>query len=244
MKKNKTPPIENFTLDLTDAILPVNWPSDAPLILNLQTGQHQQHYDIIPSDMPWYKSLVKFVNRNPKIPKDNTLPIGVSALQMHVGAVIYDKYQNIVAQGKNKEVYFKEVEQTQKNLEKLLNPLRKKFPSIKDNFLQDFNETQDSLLNTYRPFENATMIYDVFCDIYYSGGGSTYEDGSTSSIGAYRSLIDFNTLKATLDLFDKNELELMVQASEKNAYLTPIHSVINGQIKSKINEHISKPKIR
>lgn len=245
MKKSKItrPPIELFTLDLTDALLPKAWPVDIPLILRLQTGQYGQDYDIIPSDEPWYESLLKFVKKQQYTTKDDSLPISVRSQNMHVGAKVYDANQKIVAQGKDRLVYLKEIEEKKESLEKILVPLREKFLGIKDKYLIDFNETQESLLETYRPFTDAGTIFDVLNDIMMSSGASTYKDGSLASLGAYNSLIDFEVLNCILNLFNKEELVLLESATRQLSYLTPIHSVINGQVKSR-NEKSTKPKMK
>jgi hypothetical protein len=243
--KTKKPkvPIEFFTLDLTDAILPKAWPSDIPLLLKLQTGQHEKKYDIVANDEPWYQSLLKFVAKNQYTTKDDTLPVGMNGTSMHIGAKVYDANQKLVDQGKNKKLHLQEVLQKSHDLEQTLIPLREKFLGIKDKYLIEFNETQESLLKCYRPILNKQTASEVFSDILLSGGGSTYQDGTLASLGAYSSVIDFNTLKCTLDLFEKEELKLLGEDSENFAYLTPIHSVINGQIQARL-EKTNKPKMK
>lgn len=241
--KKQNSPIEIFTLDLTDAILPNGWPSDIPLSLKLQTGQYEKKYDIISSDETWYKSLLKFVAKNQRKPLDDSLPIGVNGNGLYVGAKIYDANQNIVDKGKSKKLHFKEIKQESDDLEQKLIPLREKFVGIKDKYLLEFNEAQDSLLKHYRPLSENQTLDNVFSDILLAGGGSTYQDGSLASLGAYSSLLDFNVLKCTLDLFEKEELKLLGEVYENIAYLTPIHSLINGQIKAK-NSKSQKPKMK
>lgn len=245
MKKNKKQnnPIEFFTLDLTDAILPKDWPSDIPLVLKLQTGQHEKKYDIVISDESWYQSLLKFVSKNQYGVKNDTLPIGMNSTSMHIGAKLYDKNKELVAQGKDKKLHLQEVANNNSNLEQILIPLREKFLGVKDKYLIDFNETQELLLKSSRPFITKETISNVFSDIFLAGGGSTYQDNSLASLGAYNSLIDFNALNCTLDLFEKDELKLLGDFFKNAAYLTPIHSIINGQIKTR-NESFNKPKIK
>ena len=242
-KKKNQKEIKNFILDLTDAILPENWPFDIPLLIQLETGQHQKDYDITPQEFPWYNSLLNYVSKkrfNSQTDSKFNFPIGINKNAMFIGAKIYDSDKNLVAQGKNRYEHLKEESEKKQELENQLAPLRKKFLGIKDKYLIDFNETQESLLKSYQPIKNKNTVYDTFSDIFMSGGGSTYNDKSLASLGAYSSVIDFEVLNCTLLLFEKNELKLLEESFEELSYLTPIHSLIHGQIKSKNNEKHKK----
>lgn len=236
-------PIEFFTLDLTDAILPKSWPSDIPLVLKLQTGQHEKNYDIVVSDEPWYNSLLKFVSKNSYNSKDESLPIGINAARMQIGAKIYNSEQVLVAQGKNKELYLAEFAKEANELENFLIELRASFPGIKDKYLIDFNETQQLLLKDDRPLTHYNTVFNTFNDIFMCGGGSTYSDGSLACLGAYNSLIDYEVLNCVINLFNKEELVLLQEATEGLCYLSPIYSLINGQIQAR-NEKQNKPRIK
>lgn len=231
--------IQTFTLDLTNAILPASWPSDIPLLIQLQTGQYQKDYDIFPQNNSWYDSLLNYVSKNrfySQTESKSQFPIGINKNAIFVGAKIYDVNQNLVAQGKDRQLYIKEETKKKQELENTLIPLREKFPGIKDKYLIEFNESQESLLKAYQPIKNTNTAYDVFNDIFMAGGGSTYSDKLIASLGAYNSVIDFEVLKCTLSLFDKNELKILEESFESLSYLTPIHSLIHGQIKSKNTE--------
>ena len=245
MKKNKklNLPIESFTLDLTDAILPKSWPLDIPLILKLQTGQYEKNYDIAVSDEPWYQSLLKFVAKNSYISKNESLPIGISATRMQIGAKIYNSEQVLVAQGKDKQLHLSEVAKESYELEQVLIRLRANFPGIKDKYLIDFNETQQSLLKDGHHLTHLNTVFNTFNDVFMSGGGSTYSDGSSACLGAYSSVIDYEVLNCTINLFNKEELILLEEAAKDLSYLSPIYSLIYGQVKRK-NEKSTKLKIK
>ncbi|NCP98469.1 hypothetical protein GW796_10675 [archaeon] len=229
MKKLKNKNLIYFKLDLSDAIMPNNWPKEVPMILSLCSGKYQKDFDIIPKTESWYTSLLEFLKIG------NDIPIGLSKNRLPIGSKVFDETNNIVCQGEDKNLYLKKIKKQNNDKENILKLLRIKFTGIKDCFLVDFNETVELLMNGSRPFKTLTSVYDVFNDVFISAGGSTYQDNKSAALGAYNSIIDFNALKTTLNLFTKEEKILLREYLVEISCLSPIFKVLEGQIELDVN---------
>ncbi len=237
MKKTPAP---IYTLDLSDAILPENWPTNLPKQLKVKKGSNILNYDII-EEPEWAKTLRDFVEKNSRyldVAKSRELPIGINHFNLPIGSIISDEDGNIIAQGKNKKTYLKQQQDKQEKHAQQISELQLIYPHIKEEFLIEFNDSVKLLLNeqTVRPLSNAHNIYDTFNDLLIAAGGSLYRDGSTASLGAYSSTIDYNALNTVFDLFQKEELSLLKDALEEVGSYSPLHSVMRGSLETYIEK--------
>ncbi len=251
-KKNKkvAPNCEILILDLSDAILPENWPTNIPLQINVTKGNHDKSFDIVENDT-WFPSLRTYVEENSRylnVEASRKLPIGINENGLLIGSHISDQNGNIIIQGKNKKAYLEQKQQKENETAATIASLKEKYPLIKDSFIIEFNDTVNLLLKDItRPIDSHTMIYDTFNDIFIAGGGSLYPSGATAALGAYSSVIDFDALNAVLQLFEPTELKLLKDGLSDVGSYSPLHSLMAGWTDTfilKQNKPNSKPKHR
>lgn len=240
-KKNKSN-ISKYILDLNDAIMPKDWPQSIPKLLDLETGKFEKDFDIVIKESDWYNDLKLFVNKNNVYKLNSNLPIGLNKCSLPIGSKILNETKEIIALGKNRLIYEQNKFLEIKKLEEKLIYLKKKFPKIKKEYLIDFNDTQELLLNNNdRHLINGINIYNSFNDIFLAGGGSTYSDKKLASLGSYNSLLDFEVLDQTLSLFKIEEIKKLKKEFFNLAYLSPIFNLINTYIDNLIlNENFKK----
>jgi len=237
---------KSYTLDLSNAIMPKDWPKSIPTLLDLETGKFGKDFDIVVKDDNWYQDLKDFVIKSNRYNLVVDVPIGLNINSLPIGSKVFNENKEVIALGRDRLVYEQKKALEVKELEDKLNSLRKIYPKIKDEYLIDFDETQELLLKGNRPFTNGVNIYNTFSDVFLSGGGSTYSDKKVASLGAYNSLLDFEALDQTLGLFKFEEVKILSEELKSLSCLSPIYKLIQTVVDRLVvkEENSSRAKIK
>ena len=239
MNKKVKKLIEFYTLDISNAIMPKDWPIEIPKQLKLKTGEHEKDFDVVVDEnSKWGEIFLNYYKtKNNRSYIDLKLPIGLNKVGLPVGSKLLDASGKVIAKGANREKYETAIAQIKISEKNILEDLKPLYPNVQEKFLMDYHGTIESL-KSYLPLKTELNAYEVFVDIFQSGGGSTYQNGQTAMLGAYNSIIDFEVLKTTLRLFTREDLVLVDKAFKNYKDLTPIHSVISGQLDLFLNKKL------